>query len=128
MNAVTHTILVIDDNDAIRLSLSILLEAKGYAVALAPDGPSGLAAVRDRRPDLVISDLMMPGEPGMTAIGRIRDAAPDLPIIAMSGSVEAGLSSFREQALAAGATRYLEKPFDAHELLKLVGETLGADR
>ncbi|WP_332802085.1 response regulator [Sphingomonas sp. RT2P30] len=118
---------MIDDNDAIRLSLSILLEAKGYAVVLAADGPSGVDAVRNHRPDLVISDLMMPGEPGMSAIARIRAAAPDLPIIAMSGSVEAGLTSFRDRALAAGATRYLEKPFDARELLELVGETLVPD-
>ncbi len=124
MSAVTQTILVIDDNDAIRLSLSILLEAKGYAVLLATDGPSGVEAARTHRPDLVISDLMMPGEPGMAAIAQIRDAAPDLPIIAMSGSVEAALTSFREAAIAAGATRYLEKPFDARELLELVGRTL----
>ncbi|MDH7975030.1 response regulator [Sphingomonas sp. AR_OL41] len=122
-----HKILVIDDNETIRLSLSILLQAKGYQVVLAVDGASGVMAMLEQQPDLIISDMMMPGEPGMSAIARIRAAAPDLPIIAMSGSVEGGLKSFHQRALAAGATHYLEKPFDARDLLDLVGRTLARD-
>jgi CheY-like chemotaxis protein len=115
----TH-VLVIDDDNAIRLSLSILLEAKGYEVSLAADGAEGFAKFVAKRPDIVISDMIMPGHQGIQTIGEIRARAPDLPIIAMSGSVQGGPTSFLKRALDAGADHCLEKPFEALQLLGLL--------
>jgi len=113
-------ILVIDDDAAIRISLSLLLEAKGFNVSLAIDGADGLSKYLKEKPDIVISDLIMPGHQGIQTISRIRAEDPSLPIIAMSGSVQGGATSFLKKALAAGADHCLEKPFDAMELLNML--------
>ena len=113
-------ILVIDDDAAIRMSLSILLQAKGYGVVVAPDGAEGFAQFLKHKPQIVMSDMIMPGHEGLVTIRKMRELAPDLPIIAMSGSVEGGPASFLQKAQAAGATLCLEKPFETDELLGLL--------
>ncbi len=113
-------ILVIDDDEAIRISLSLLLQAKGYSVALAKDGADGLSKYRERKPDLVISDMIMPGHQGIETIARIRADDARLPIIAMSGSIQGGEGNFLDKAREAGADHFLEKPFDAAQLLNLL--------
>ena len=113
-------ILVIDDDAAIRISLSLLLQAKGYEVALAVDGADGYAKFLERKPDILISDMVMPGHQGLETIARIHADAPGLPIVAMSGSIRGGPTSFLERASAAGASHCLEKPFEAMQLLALL--------
>jgi CheY-like chemotaxis protein len=115
-------ILVIDDDAAIRLSLSILLRAKGYDVVVATDGADGFAQFLKHRPQIVMSDMIMPGHEGLSTIRKMREHAPDMPIIAMSGSVEGGPASFLQKAQAAGASLCLEKPFETDELLGILAE------
>lgn len=116
--SVTPTrVLVIDDDVAITVSLAVVLRAKGYDVVTAGDGLTGLAQYRAHHPQIVISDIMMPGQVGIDTIDTIRRASADVRIVAMSGSIETRGSRLRDLACSAGADAYLHKPFELHELL-----------
>ena len=114
------SVLVIDDDAAIRFSLSALLRMKGYHVVLAESGGAGFSQFLEHRPQIVISDMIMPGHEGLGAIRKIHEMSPETPIIAMSGSIQGGPESFLERAQEAGATLCLEKPFEAAELLQML--------
>lgn len=116
----SRRVLVIDDDAAIRLSIAILLGAKGYVVSSGVDGADGYVQFVEHRPAIVISDMIMPGHQGIETIGKIRAFDPRVPIVAMSGSIQGGPASFLERARAAGANHFLEKPFEAGELLALL--------
>ena len=119
-------VLVVDDNADMREYLASLLDGQ-YAVQLAPDGARALALVRDRPPDLVISDAMMPELDGFGLVAELR-ADPDtqqLPVIMISA--RAGEEGTIE-GLAAGADDYLIKPFSARELLARVAANLELSR
>jgi DNA-binding response OmpR family regulator len=110
-------VLVIDDDVAITVSLAVVLRAKGYDVVTASDGPTGLARYRVHHPQIVISDIMMPGQAGIDTIDMIRRDSADVRIVAMSGSIETRGGRVRDLACSAGADVYLHKPFEMHELL-----------
>ncbi len=114
------TVLVIDDDEAVRSSLEVLLEAYSYEVVLARDGRQGLAAFCANSPDVVLVDLMMPVMDGMETIARIRREWPDARIIAMSGGAGAGAWDGLAAARELGADQAIEKPFEADELLALL--------
>jgi DNA-binding response OmpR family regulator len=116
------TVLVIDDDEAVRASLEMLLEAYGYEVVLARDGRQGLAAFRANSPDVVLVDLMMPVMDGMETIERIRREWPDAYVIAMSGGAGIGNWDGLAAARELGADHAIEKPFEADELLALLRE------
>jgi signal transduction histidine kinase len=115
-------VLVVDDNADLRAYASRLL-AEHYAVEVAADGQQALAAARARRPDLVISDVMMPNLDGFGLIREMR-ADPQLstvPVILLSA--RAGEEA-RLEGLHHGADEYLAKPFTARELLVRTGSVL----
>ncbi len=116
------TVLVIDDDEAVRTSLEMLLDAYGYEVVLARDERQGLAAFRANSPEVVLVDLMMPVLDGMETIAEIRREWPDAYIIAMSGG--AGIANWDGLAAARelGADHAIEKPFEADDLLALLRE------
>jgi DNA-binding response OmpR family regulator len=108
-------ILVVDDDEGIRLQVSWQLEADGYAVTTAEDGEQALAALRSRIPDLMVLDLTLPVVAGLDVLRTVRAAGPTqaLPVIILSGrSSEAD----RVTGLDAGADDYLIKPFSPSEL------------
>ena len=113
-------VLVIDDDAAIRLSLSILLRAKGYRTIVADCGAAGFEQFVENRPHIVISDMVMPGHEGIATIRKIRDMDAEVIIIAMSGSIEGGPMSFLQKARDAGADASLEKPFETAQLLQVI--------
>lgn len=115
-------VLVIDDDEAVRSSLEVLLEAYDYEVVLARDGRQGLAAFRANSPDVVVVDLMMPVMDGIETIARIRREWPDTYIIAMSGGGGIGVWDKLAAAREVGADHAIEKPFEADELLALLRE------
>jgi two-component system KDP operon response regulator KdpE len=106
-------ILVVDDEQQIRRSLEVNLEAKGYAVVTAEHGDSALQALSVRSPDVIILDLIMPGMDGIELTSRIRKQSA-VPIILLSA-----ISDERKKikALEVGADDYVTKPFSMHELL-----------
>ncbi len=113
-------ILIIDDDEAIRLSLALLLQAKGYEVFAAKDGAEGVAQFIEHKPQIVLTDMIMPRQQGIAAIEKIRQLDPDVGIIAMSGSIRGGSASSLERALAAGANASLEKPCEPAEVLEVI--------
>lgn len=111
-------LLVADDNADLRQYLARLL-AERYNVQTVPDGQAAVAAARDRRPDLVLSDVMMPNMDGLDLLRELRaDAAlSTVPVILLSA--RAGEES-RIEGLQEGADDYLVKPFSARELMARV--------
>ncbi len=118
-------ILLIDDDDLLRAAIGELLESNGYTVASAGSGDAGLAMFRTARPDLVITELSMPGPDGIDIVRALSGAVPRPRIIAISGGAGQldSLSGLR-RAQAFGADRILEKPFRASALLDVVRAVL----
>ena len=109
-------ILVIEDDPAIADLLRRGLIYEGYSVEVSVDGEAGLAAARDRPPDLVLLDLMLPGIDGLTVCRRLR-LAGDVPILILTAK---DAVPDRVAGLDAGADDYLVKPFSFDELLARV--------
>lgn len=107
------TILVVDDESNMRFLLRLILEGAGYEVAEAPHGSSALELAHESRPDLIVTDLMMPVMGGHELIERLR-ADPEtrgIPIVVVSAN---------PRAAAPGADAGLGKPFDPDALLEVV--------
>ena len=117
------TILIIDDDPGTRFLIRSLLETHfGHEVILAADGETGLVRYRRIQPDLLITDLIMPGLRGGILIEHLHNIYPNSRIIAISGSSEA--SQLLEKAVDAGAFAALKKPFDQQELFSVVKRAL----
>lgn len=123
----TGRILLADDNADMRDYVRRLLVAQGYEVEAVGDGQAALAAARERKPDLVLSDVMMPGLDGFGLLRALRDdeRLRDLPIILLSA--RAGEEA-RVEGSDAGADDYLTKPFSTRELLARIGANLAMAR
>jgi signal transduction histidine kinase len=116
--APASTVLVVDDNADMRSYLSRLLGAQ-YVVRTESNGLAALAAIRKRRPDLVVSDAMMPGLDGFALLRALRSDITTEAVPVILVSARAGEDSTLE-GLEAGADDYLVKPFSARELLARV--------
>ena len=117
-------VLVIDDEPAVRYALTRILESNGFEVTTAPDGLRGMVQFRSCRPDLVITDLIMPEQEGMQTIQQLRQADPGVKILAISGGGRLVNIDFLQVALHLGADGVLAKPFDSQELLLTVRRLL----
>ena len=106
-------ILIIEDDPSINEVVCAHLERRGYRCRQAFSGAEGLMLLREQRPDVVITDLMLPGVPGEEIVRAIRDADSALPIIVISARITA---ADKISLLQAGADDYLTKPFDLDEL------------
>lgn len=115
----SHLLLVDDDVEVLAL-LQKFLEQHGYSVSVATDGPSLWRAVERRLPDLIILDVMLPGESGLVLCQQIR-ARHAIAVIMLTAM---GELSDRVVGLELGADDYLTKPFDARELLARVRAVL----
>jgi DNA-binding response OmpR family regulator len=118
-------VLVIDDDLLVRGALQAVLESAGYSVTCAVDGRQGLAEFRKRRPDLVITDIIMPEKEGLEMIIAMRAEWPEGPIIAISGGGRVKNSNFLEMAKKFGANATLEKPFEPEDLIAQVKSCCG---
>jgi len=119
-------VLIVDDNADMRTYVSRLL-AKRWEVDSAADGYAALAAIRARKPDLVLTDVMMPNMNGFEFLRELRrdEGLRDLPVIVLSA--RAGEEA-RVEGLEAGADDYLTKPFSARELIARVNANLALAR
>lgn len=108
-----HTIWVVDDDPELRQLLSSYLTDQGYEVRCLNDGRQLIARLEFQRPDLVVLDLMLPGEDGLTLLRRLRDNQDDLPVVMLTAKGEA---VDRIIGLEQGADDYLAKPFLPREL------------
>jgi two-component system nitrogen regulation response regulator NtrX len=118
-------ILVVDDEVDIRELVAAILEDDGYAVRTAQNAEAALAALRARKPALLILDIWMSGNgmDGLELLDRVRALDPDLPVIMISGhgTIETAVSSIRR-----GAYDFIEKPFKSDRLLLVVQRALEA--
>lgn len=122
-------ILVIDDEPAFRKMVRTFLEAEGHEVTEAGNGDDGIAKFRATGPDLIVTDILMPGLNGIEAILKIREEQPDMKIIAVSGGTGGlAVTSFLTTAQEAGADRSLAKPFRRRELMETVEGLLAKDK
>ena len=110
------TVLVVDDDPVILELLRVNFEIEGFDVVCATDGEEGLRQARSERPDVVISDIMMPRRDGLQLLGDLK-AHPEtehLPVILLSAKAQ---KAEVQQGLALGADDYITKPFDPLELI-----------
>jgi DNA-binding NtrC family response regulator len=117
MNAPPVSVLIIDDDESIRLGCVASLEQEGFLVRAADNGKTGLDLVREEAFDVAIVDLKMPGIGGMTVLERLRQDAPDTQVIIITGyaTIESAVAAIRK-----GAYDYLSKPFSVDMLNAVV--------
>ncbi|MFD8673824.1 response regulator transcription factor [Streptomyces seoulensis] len=108
------TVLVVDDDAAIRRSLERGLRLNGFTVRTAADGTEALAAVGREQPDVLVLDVSMPGLTGIQVCARLRDEGRELPVLMLSALDE---TADRIAGLQAGGDDYLVKPFALQELV-----------
>ena len=114
-------ILVVEDNANLAYGLMTSLELEGHEVVLADDGAAGLRAALDRRPDLLILDLMLPGMDGYRVLKALRDAGATVPVLILTAR---GEEADKVLGFRLGADDYVTKPFGLLELLARVGALL----
>ncbi len=119
------TILVIEDNQQNLYLMKFLLETHGFSVAEATDGQEGIKAASHLRPAAILLDIQLPGMNGYAVAEKIREheALKSIPIIVVTSYAMAG---DREQALAAGATDYIEKPIDPETFVARIQKHIGS--
>jgi two-component system chemotaxis response regulator CheY len=125
---VVITVLLIEDEDAIRLLLRTALEQAGYRVRAATNGAEGLRLFSETPADVVITDIFMPGYDGLEVIRRLRRLHPETKVLAVTGASDR--VDYLEVARYLGAANVLRKPFELEVFLQTVAglvSDLGAD-
>jgi two-component system response regulator AtoC len=118
---VAKRVLIADDEKNMRWVLDETLSKEGYEVSQAADGKEAMAAIEDNPPDLMVLDHKMPAPDGMEVLRRIRAKGETFPVIMLTahGNVQLAV-----EAMKAGATEYLTKPFDLEELKLAIEKAL----
>ena len=114
-----HHILLVEDDPMSAESLKVLLEEHGYHVQVAKDGGQAHSAFRMRRPDFVITDLILPGENGFELIDRMKRSDESVPVLVLSAI---SLEDSRSLSERLGADGYLTKPAEPDNLLTEIKE------
>src|SRR5215469_18854354 len=126
-SSITSEILVVDDEEDIRDLVAGILKDEGYESRMASDSDGALAAVRARRPQLVILDIWLQGSrhDGIHVLDQIKREHPDLPVVMISGhgTIETAVASIKK-----GAYDFIEKPFKADRLIHVTARALEAAR
>jgi two-component system cell cycle response regulator DivK len=122
-----ETILIVEDNDKNMTLARDILQARGYATLEAVTGEDGVRIAVERRPELVLMDIQLPGINGIEALRRLRaDAATAaIPVVAVTASV---MATDRRQITDAGFDGYIGKPINLKEFLETVRRVLDAPR
>ena len=118
----TARLFVVEDDDDHRAALCDLMQAAGHQAQGFAGGADALAALSDP-PDLILTDLRMPGVDGLALLRAVREHHLDLPVILLTGHGDIGHAV---QAIRAGADDFLEKPYDAAHLIAVVARALAA--
>ena len=118
-------VVVADDEEDILDLVTTVIERSGHEVLPVRDGAAALAAIRERRPDLVILDIAMPEVDGLEVLRRLRSDArtSELPVLLLSARAQ---EDDVRLAFATGANAYVKKPFSPGELSRRVDNLLGA--
>ena len=119
-------ILLIDDDAAVRYALKQVLERAGHQVEEANDGMVGIDVYNATRPDIVVTDIIMPNQESIETIIKLKRMAPEIAIIAMSGGGRTGNRDYLGMAEKLGAAKVMPKPFRPRELVEAVQALLPA--
>lgn len=117
MAEATSTVLIVDDQDSIRMSLAAVLEDSGYNIIEAENGYQAIDAVKQSSIDLVLLDIKMPGINGVQTFREIKKISPGTAVVMMTGFA---LEDLVEAALEEGAYSVVYKPFDVEKIISLV--------
>ena len=120
-------ILVIDDDEQMRVLLQQAMQWAGFEVVAAENGRQGQQLFEEHPADLIITDLIMPEQEGLETIRILKQGYPTVKIIAISGGGRIGPEAYLPAAMELGADRIFTKPFDVKELIAAVRELLGND-
>ena len=114
-----RTVLVVDDDPVILRLLEVNFEMEGFAVRMAADGVEGLDAARAERPDVIVSDVMMPRMTGLELVDQLKadEATASIPVILLSAKAQ---TADVRAGLDAGADDYVTKPFEPLDLVERV--------
>jgi len=113
-------VLLVDDEELLRVSLGYTLRKAGFEVTVAADGPSALRLSREESPDIILLDLMLPGLSGLEVCRRIRTWS-DVPVLMLTAKGEV---DDKVTGLEAGADDYVTKPFSSRELMARIEAVL----
>lgn len=119
---------IIDDDDAVRDSLSALLEGAGFSVCAYPSAAAFLDGIDKAPGGVVVTDVRMPGMSGLELLQRLRGRRPAVPVIVITGEADVAMAV---EALKGGALEFIEKPYDGVEMIAAIRgavERMGADR
>jgi len=118
-------ILIIDDDDRFREVLQRMLDQAGYEVLMASNGREGVDLYREKHPDLVITDIIMPEKDGSEVIFELQKEFPDIKMIVMTGGGQGDAQAYLKSITAYSHVKCaLEKPFAMDELLQAVKEAV----
>ncbi|MDU0457766.1 MAG: response regulator transcription factor [Geobacteraceae bacterium] len=114
-----YSILIIEDEPALCCNIELILRMEGFDTRTAADGLSGLARISEKRPDLILCDILMPGMDGHTLLSQLKSEAElaDIPFIFVTAL---GERSDVRRGMSSGADDYLTKPFTAEELVAAI--------
>jgi len=121
------SVLVVDDEASIVLSLEFLMKQAGFRVRVAHDGEAALAAIAEEPPDLILLDAMMPRRDGFDVCQTVR-ANPDWSRVRIIMLTAKGRDVERDKGLALGADDYITKPFSTREVVDRVKQLLATSR
>jgi len=114
-------VYIVDDDEPVRDSLSILAESAGYEVEVFELAWAALDRCRVRRPDCIVSDVRMPGMDGIEFQEKLIESGIEAPVVIMTGHGDVRLAV---RAMKAGALDFIEKPFDDHAILTSIEEAV----
>ena len=115
----SKSILIVDDEPNIVISVEFLMKREGFQVSIARDGDEGLEAIKAKKPDLVVLDVMMPKRNGFEVCEAVR-ADPELSGVRILMLTAKGRAAEVKKGLELGADAYITKPFSTHELVAKV--------
>lgn len=116
------TILIVEDDDAVRQAIAEVVQFCGWQVLEASNGIHGLGLFRNQLPDIVLTDVVMGGLDGFELTAEIKSISPRAAVIIMTAF---GAPHVREKAHDAGASEFLRKPFEPEELFAALKRSLG---
>src|SRR5215831_12742553 len=124
---IASEVVIVDDEEDIRDLIAGILRDEGYETRVAGDSDAALAAVRQRRPQLIVLDIWLQGSKldGIQVLDVLKREQPDLPVMMISGhgTIETAVASIKK-----GAYDFIEKPFKADRLIHVVGRALEATK
>lgn len=119
-------VLIIDDDDGVRVTIEHVLSVLGYQIASASDGRQANRLFEEFNPDVVITDIIMPAQDGMETITKLKKRRSNVKIIAMSGGARIDNANVLQKAQELGADHVLPKPFEFDQLTDLVQRSIDA--